>query len=284
MSYLADKVNGLTAQLPAVPQGATPTNAAANPASPAANAIPATAPATDAEAQLNALRAQVQNLQADNEALQAKLKEALRMQPATVDAQELARVQAQVLSLMKENDLFRARLSTGATTGNAPGELLKLRQALTDANKKLAEQTHAADKLARENQTLQSAAKNNALDKAALEARLRQRQTPAVSEPAVSSDEVKSLRARLAVDEAQAQRGEVDARVCRRQRPRQHDLLQLAGPDPRQGLGHRLRVGGRGRLCLPAHRRDRQRGPGGRRNELPRLRVERARRRGRASR
>ena len=203
LNYLTDKVNGLAAQFPAVPQSATPTNAAVNPTPPAANAVPAAAPATDAEAQLNALRAQVQNLQSDNETLQAKLKEALRAQPATVDTQELAKAQAQVLSLMKENDLLRASLATGATTGAAPGELVKVRQALADANQKLAEQTSRADKLARENQTLQSDAKINALEKAALEARLRQRQTPAASAPAETSDEVKTLRARLAVDEAQ---------------------------------------------------------------------------------
>jgi tetratricopeptide (TPR) repeat protein len=203
LSYLADKVNGLAAQFPAVPQSATATNAAVNPAPPAASAVPAATPATDAEAQLNALRAQVQNLQADNETLQAKLKEALRAQPATVDTQELAKAQAQILSLMKENDLLRASLATGATTGAAPGELVKVRQALADANKKLAEQTRHADKLARENQTLQSDAKINGLEKTALEARLRQRQTPAASAPTETSDEVKTLRARLAVDEAQ---------------------------------------------------------------------------------
>ncbi len=70
-----------------------------------------------------------------------------------------------------------------------PAELLKVRKALAEANKRLAEQSSRADKLALDNQ--------------ALEQRLR-RQTPAASAPADASDEVKTLRARLAVDEAQA--------------------------------------------------------------------------------
>ena len=194
LNYLTDKINGLAAQLPPLPQ---------NGVAPATNAVPAGASAAELAAQLNALRAQVQGLQQDNETLQAKLKEALRVQPATVDTQELARAQARVLALMKENDLLRASLNTGATNV-APGELAKARQALADANQKLAEQTRRADKLAQDNKTLQSAASVNALEKAALEKRLQQRQSPATAAPSQTSDEVKSLRARIAVDEAQA--------------------------------------------------------------------------------
>jgi len=195
LNYLTDKVNGLAAQLPAMPQSGT---------SAATNTVSADTSAADAAAQLSALRAQLQGLQSDNETLQAKLKEALRVQPATVDTQELARAQARVLALMKENDLLRASLNTGATDVAAPGELSKARLALADANKKLAEQTRRADKLAQENKTLQSDASLNALEQAALEKRLQQRQTPVVAAPAKTSDEVKTLRARLAVDEAQA--------------------------------------------------------------------------------
>jgi Flp pilus assembly protein TadD len=136
--------------------------------------------------------------------LQAKLKEALSAQPATVDTQELATAQARVLSLMKEDDLLLASLTTGATNSSAPGELLKVRQVLADANQKLAEQTGRLDKLALQNQTLQSDASINGLEKTALEDRLRRRQTPVASAPAKRNDEVKTLRARLAVDEAQA--------------------------------------------------------------------------------
>jgi len=207
LDYLAQKINGLAAQFPAPRQNVTPppapTNAASNEIPPATTVVPA-APVTDAEMQLSSLRSQLQGLQSDNAMLQAKLKEALSAQPATGDTQELAKAQAQVLSLMKENDLLRASATPGATNGGATAELSKPRQALADANKKLAEQTSRTDKLARENQALQSAAGVNALEKAALEKKLKQRQTPAASAPAETSDEVKTLRARLAVDEAKA--------------------------------------------------------------------------------
>ena len=208
LDYLKEKISALAAQFPADTQNGTPPPAPAAPMP--ANAMPAptnavaAAPATEADLQLAAVRAQAQNLQADNETLQAKLKEALSAQPATVDTQKLAAAQAQVLSLMKENDLLRASLATGATNEAAPGGLLKMRQALAEANQKLAEQTARVDRLALENQALRSSASINALEKAALEKRLQQRQTPAAAAPAGTSDEVKALRARLAVDEAQA--------------------------------------------------------------------------------
>ena len=101
---------------------------------------------------------------------------------------------------MKENDLLRASLARRHHRCRAGG-IGESAAGLADANKKLAEQTRHADKLARENQTLQSDAKINGLEKTALEARLRQRQTPAASAPTETSDEVKTLRARLAVDE-----------------------------------------------------------------------------------
>jgi tetratricopeptide (TPR) repeat protein len=212
LNDLTEKVNGLAAQFPADtqkgrPPNPTPAAAAASATPPAANAVSA-APATDMEIQLGILRAQVRGLQADNEMLQAKLKEALSTQPATVDTQELTGARAQVLSFMKENDLLRTSLTTGvtngATTNAAPEELLKARQALAEADQKLAEQTGRVDRLAVENQALRSEAGVNALEKAALENRLQQRQTPAPSAPAEPGDEVKTLRARLAVDESQA--------------------------------------------------------------------------------
>lgn len=198
LDYLAERISDLTARLPAENQGVTATNQAANP-------VPPPTPENTAEIQLNALRIQSEGLLAENQLLQAKLKEALRAQPAAADPRALAEAQAQVLSLMKENDLLRASLTTGTTGGAKPDELSKLRQALADSDKKLAEQTRRVDKLAQENQSLESSASVSALEKAALEKRLRQRQTAAPA-PAKSSDsaELKTLRARLAVDEAQA--------------------------------------------------------------------------------
>ena len=207
LGYLTEEVNDLTARLPVGVENGMTTNAAVNPMPPATNALSAS-PATEMEIQLNSVRARAEGLQAENELLQAKLKEALGAQPASADPQELARARAQALSLMKENDLLRASLTTGATNGAAPPDLsnlAKMREALADANKKLAEEAGRVDKLAREIQVLQSDASVSGLEKAALEERLKQRQAPpAASALANSGDELKTLRARLAVDEAQA--------------------------------------------------------------------------------
>jgi tetratricopeptide (TPR) repeat protein len=151
MKYLTQKINGLTAQLPA------PAPTPANPATGAtAGAAP---PATDLQTQLSALRTQVQNLQAENQNLQAKLKESLSVQPATGDTQALAKAQAQIQSLTKENDLLRAGLAQSkAGLTNAAGAELPAedKQALAAANQKLNEQTARANKLALENQALQA--------------------------------------------------------------------------------------------------------------------------------
>jgi len=208
LDYLKEKINGLKSQVPAdtrsgsppAPSFPTPAVAVANMTPAATNAVSA-APATETEIQMNNLNAQVQGLRTENETLQAKLREALSAQPATVNILELATAKAQVLSLMKENDLLRASQTTGASNGLAPAEWSGLRQALTNANQKLTEQTKRANQLALENQALQSAANLSALEKAALENRLQQRQIPPTAVPADASDEVKTLRARLAVDE-----------------------------------------------------------------------------------
>jgi hypothetical protein len=85
-----------------------------------------------------------------------------------------------------------------------PGRVVENAAGPGGGKPKLAEQTGRVDKLALENQALRSSVSISALEKAALEKRLQQRQAPAAAAPAGTSDEVKALRARLAVDEAQA--------------------------------------------------------------------------------
>ncbi len=155
LNYLADKITEVTAKLPVTPQNATP------PTAPPPGASASTS-AADLEAQFSALHEQVQKLQVDNTTLQAKLQEALAAQPAAIDARELTQARAQIRSLMKENDLLKVSLSQGKT-GTAMGpavaesDALRLAQlALAEANEKLAGQMARADKLARENQALQS--------------------------------------------------------------------------------------------------------------------------------
>jgi Flp pilus assembly protein TadD len=155
LNYLADKIAEVTAKLPVTPQNGTP------PPAPPPGAAASTS-AADLEAQFGALHEQVQKLQVDNTTLQAKLQEALAAQPAAIDARELTQARAKIRSLMKENDLLKVSLSSGkAGTAIGPAvaesDALRLAQlALAEANEKLAGQMARADKLARENQALQS--------------------------------------------------------------------------------------------------------------------------------
>jgi tetratricopeptide (TPR) repeat protein len=271
LKYLAGKIADATTQLPpaAAPVRATipPT-----PKTSAPNATPVVAPAPP-DAEVAALRAQLQQLQADNTTLAAKLKEALSVQPATIDSRELAKAQQQIQSLMKENDLLKtslaqAKMRTNIVSIAAESDALKQAQAaLVIANRKLAAQIERADNLEQENvllqtrvQTLmaspdsleavraenallkkqiaelklaaakapdvtriqdderqarlqvaalQSDAQVRQLEKAALENRIKKLQAaaarPAPPAPVAKlNDEIKTLRGRIAVDEAQA--------------------------------------------------------------------------------
>ena len=156
LKYLAEKIAEVTAKLPVIPQSGTPP-----PAPPPPGAASSTS-AADLEAQFGALHEQVQKLQADNTTLQAKLQEALAAQPAAIDSRELTQARGKIQSLLKENDLLKVSLSQGkAGTAMGPAvaesDALKLAElALAEANQKLAGQTARANKLALENQALQS--------------------------------------------------------------------------------------------------------------------------------
>ena len=162
LKYLAGKIDELTAQLPAAAASAISPPATNN--STATNiAVPN--PAAELQAQLDGLRAQAQHLQADNATLEAKLKEALAAQPAAIDPRELAGARERIRALMKANDLLKAGAASSRTSvvvavasnpANESEELKLARQALAEANQKLAAQTARADKLAAENQTLQA--------------------------------------------------------------------------------------------------------------------------------
>ena len=156
LNYLMEKIAEVTAKLPVIPQSGTPP-----PVPPPPGAASSTS-AADLEAQFGALHEQVQKLQVDNTTLQAKLQEALAAQPAAIDSRELTQARAKIRSLMKENDLLKVSLSQGkAGTAIGPAvaesDALKLAElALAEANQKLAGQTARANKLALENQALQS--------------------------------------------------------------------------------------------------------------------------------
>jgi Flp pilus assembly protein TadD len=153
LNYLAEKIAEATARLPS-------TNTLPPAASVSATPVAAPAAATaELESQLSALHEQVRRLQTDNETLQSKLKEALTAQPAAVSPREFAQVQEQLRFLMKENDLLKVSLTQehgGAATGVDAKSFELLKQALAEANQKLAGQTARADKLTLENQALQT--------------------------------------------------------------------------------------------------------------------------------
>ena len=159
LSYLAEKIAETTGKLPAPQQTETPSSMASVPV-PSAKAALATSSPTELELQLSVLHEQVKQLQVDNETLQSKLKEALAAQPAAVDPREVAQIREQLRFLMKENDLLKVSLaqkhSGAAVAGMDVKSFEPLKQALAEANQKLAEQTMRADKLALENQALQT--------------------------------------------------------------------------------------------------------------------------------
>ncbi len=169
LKYLSRKIEEVTAQLPVA--AAPEENSATTNATTDGNAAAATAALTG---QLATLRGQYQALQTDNTALAAKLKEALAAQPAIIDSRELVKAQEQIRSLMKENDLLRASAGRepGGTVaaGTATGALLAAQAALAAANVQLSEQTARADKLARENQTLQARVESLTVAPGAMEA------------------------------------------------------------------------------------------------------------------
>ena len=132
---------------------------AAAPAAPEPVTTPANEVSSAQAAQLSAqeanLRAQLQAAQAENQTLQAKLKEALALQPAAVDAGELARAQEQIRSLMKENDLLKATTTLEKNANADTNALSGLRRELADAFDKYSAEHTRAEKLIAENTALQ---------------------------------------------------------------------------------------------------------------------------------
>lgn len=109
--------------------------------------------------QLNSLKDQVNQLQSEKIVLESKLKESFAAQPAVVDPRELVKAQDQAKSLQKENDLLKVTVGQQkvrlATTYDAKA-FEQTKQALNDANRKLAEQTDKANALAQEKAALQN--------------------------------------------------------------------------------------------------------------------------------
>jgi len=143
LNYLADKIAALSARapVPAAPVPSAVTSPGQPPSASPGQPVQPAAP-SDWENQLSTLTDQVRQLQADKTVLEAKLKEALSVQPATVDPRELARAEARINDLLKENDLLKVSLDQEKTRPVATPDtkvLDEARQAVDEANRKLAE-------------------------------------------------------------------------------------------------------------------------------------------------
>jgi tetratricopeptide (TPR) repeat protein len=168
LNYLAAKVATASAQPISADKSAKTASASVNTTN--------SAVAAQLEHQLNSLKNQVSQLQSEKIVLESKLKESFSAQPATIDPRELAKAQEQVKSLQKENDLLKVTVGQQkvrlATTYDAKA-FEQTKQALADANRKLAEQTDKASTLTQEKDVLQKrvdAMKPNEWNASALEA------------------------------------------------------------------------------------------------------------------
>jgi Tfp pilus assembly protein PilF len=148
LDSVSKKIAALQVQVAAV-TAAVPPAAATNGMSAAETA--------KASSQEENLRAELATVQSENQMLQAKLKEALASQPAAIDAGELAKAQEKIRSLTKANDLLEARasLATGKPGGPDTNGITSLRQQLADVSGKYSAEHSRAEKLVAENAALQ---------------------------------------------------------------------------------------------------------------------------------
>ena len=137
----------------------------------------------------------VARLQADKAILEAKLKEALATQPAAADPRELAKAQERIQSLLKENELLKTNLDTEKAKPGSPADakqIEELKTSLSEANKKLTEQSTRATELLAEQQALQkrldAAVGQSATEKTALQERINQLTASAAAAEALRAE------------------------------------------------------------------------------------------------
>ncbi len=136
-----------------VPADAAATNAAPKPA-----VLPA-----EVESQIAALKSQLQQLQTDNATLEAKLKEALRVQPAAADPRALERAESEIRNLQKENALLKVSLAEPRPAAD-PKELEQLKKQLAEANQKATENADRVTALTVEKADLEKKLQSAAAD------------------------------------------------------------------------------------------------------------------------
>lgn len=118
---------------------------------------PAPSKTAEADGQLASLQNEVRQLQTDKASLEAKLREALRLQPAAADPQALARAEQEIKSLKKDNALLNVALtqSPSRTVATDAKAIEDLKRQLAEANRHSAEQAARADTLTSEKAELQ---------------------------------------------------------------------------------------------------------------------------------
>lgn len=149
LRYLGEKLAELAPDVPA----ATPTNAASQVA---AAPGPAVLPPSDA---LRELQGEIARLAQHNADLEAKLKEALKVQPAPVDPRELARAEQKIQELQKEIDLLRVTLDQERTKAVRAGDTTAAAQEqvlIADFKDKLRRQNELVASLQQENDNLKT--------------------------------------------------------------------------------------------------------------------------------
>jgi Flp pilus assembly protein TadD len=175
LNYLSTKISQIMLTLstpvtapaaPVVPAPPVPTPAQPRPTPvvevPAPTPTPGATLSDAAESQIKDLQDQVRRSEAERNLLQSKLKEALNAQPAAIDPRELTRAEDKIKELQKENDLLKTSLAEARTNALKadPAALEQARQALAEANKKVAQLTDANSALAAEKESLMARMKN----------------------------------------------------------------------------------------------------------------------------
>jgi len=140
IQYIAGKLDGLTAKLTVAP------------------ATPNVTPGQAMTNQLSSLQEEIGRLANQNALLEAKLREALSVQPASMDPRELAKAEDRVKQLQKERDLLAVTLEQAKAQADAArmvGDPDKAKQELEETRQQLISQTAVASVLQRQNSDLQ---------------------------------------------------------------------------------------------------------------------------------
>lgn len=177
LKYVAEKMTPLQSTVPVesvtaprtlpiaptptvVPSPKQPIQTAPTPTpAPAPTPTPAPGSPGDLESQLKTASTSIKQLLSDKALLEAKLREALSAQPAAVDPRELSKAQDQLRKLSKENDVLKVTVDQEkqkTATAITPAQFEETKKALSEAQRKIQQQTETVTALNAEKVLLQS--------------------------------------------------------------------------------------------------------------------------------